>query len=1513
MGFNPDEYLKEKETGFNPDAYLAEFDPDAYLAETEPPPKPGLIRRAATDLGTGLSDTGEALGKGVLSSFADLWHTGANVSGLLGKVAGVNARINPATQGAEDIYSQIGNYMSGQAEAVAPKEPPRMAAYSPTMAKIYEGVGAAPGAIAKYTLGGAAGPVGMGAMDALSAADQGPAAAGEAFLKGVMFGKALHGVSGYNMPTRVASTGAYGSAQAAAEGGDVSDIVSSGVTLGGLGAMGPSEGAQHPFIEKIGQTIAESRAGAPAAIEARAAAKEQAIREGVLDQKAQIEREYLFGREAEGTPPQAATMAAEPYVEPVRRYVRPAPAPAIRLPADLSGGPSGPTIAPAAPTDPFFAQPWKRALPAQTETSYNMGKEAELAKVVEGVGNVLREVGRASRVQTGEPEGIGGVRVPLEPERLVPPATPEGRVGAEAGFFGGVRQEPAGNLAENGRVPVKEIPHTPKFLETQFGLVADAQKLGGFAEADIAKFLDNTKYDGQKYAEITNAYMNGDLTREVATRQMRDAVVDYRKGTQITEFKQGDKVFFQSAKGKTKAGTIDRVLGSFFKTLKSEKGATAIEMFPGAKTLLERERFKPQGRPLPKEQAALDKAERVFSPAEKAGFFTKERTRDFFRKAQTELTSEYAPLTHLERDVYAQAGIKKPALELGRKFEQIAGAAGKTQADVIEFQKSVIDPISRIADDFQKYLFLKRTESRLRTDPEAKKVANWTLDETRAGLDGLRRKLGAENYKLVEKQAKAYQSQMDKALRLQVDSGRMSEELYKAIKESNDFYAPFKVMKYMEDFEGIAGTGKKIATTQDLTKKITGISSEDFKLGNMLQASAENIVKSRILAEKNLKMQELGKVAAVDKNGEAIKVLEEGEAPAQGFEKVAYLENGEKKYMAVNKEVAKAIEGLNKTQAGIMSKAAALAAQPFRWGATGANAGFQVVNLWFADLPRQALISKYGIKKPSDLIRFPSDWIYSLYSSMTGNFGKPNKLYMDFLKSGAANSTIQRELTPSAFKETLNIKGKKTWGERGARFLKTPKTVILDNVAKFSNAVEETTKLLGFKRGMRIEGLDKMTPEQAREKLAEIVTEVRNFSGSPDFARHGNLTKQGNLLFMFLNARVQGAASDFARLAGRTGRKEATTAWARLATVVGLPTLALAMQNFSDENMKDYYEVPDEERKRYWMIPRYEENGQPKYFEDDEGRKIRDYYRIPKRETAQLFANLIEASVEFAHKKDAAALGKYAVDFFENISPINISGENMQERTESVIGSMNPILKAPVEYATNRNMFFHQNVVPERLKNASPYLQSKGTTPEIFKKVGDLFTTTDEAGKKKGGLSPLKLEQLVGSLTGGGLTQFTVGKPEKGRPAYVKYPAAKRFFRSGVVNQQADEKEIQAAVTEQADERTIVFQKAKDFIEGIDTLKPEEKSARFEKLLQADEPVFDKALEMLEDKQKGVSWIETQIKQLGVENGARTQFILKKIAPMTPEQKFEYISDLYKKKIVSEKVLDQIIEAGGQA
>jgi len=847
----------------------------------------------------------------------------------------------------------------------------------------------------------------------------------------------------------------------------------------------------------------------------------------------------------------------------------------------------------------------------------------------------------------------------------------------------------------------------------------------------------------------------------------------------------------------------------------------------------------------------------------------KELPGDFTRK----VVSRFSPLSKYEKEIM---GAEKPNIPLGKKFEQVAGASGKGEAGVRQLESDVIAPIKNNYDDFNTYLALKRSEDRLLTDPELRKVGSYTLDDIKQALGHMETKLGPELANKFTESASKYQALMDDMLKTQVDSGRISKAAYDAIKQENKFYAPFAVMKYVDERGSLGGSN--IATTEQIIKAIKGIQDDTFELKDLLQTSAEKIYKANILAEKNKAMLALADVAKLDKESKFFKIVPLGSKPKAGNSVVSFFENGVEKMIELPEDVAKSINGMSASEADIASSVLNAAYKPMRLGATGANLAFSLVNL-LTDSMSTALISKYGINSVKDMVKFPLQFLDSLATSFAGNFkvsgGKFLEEYNDFLKSGAANSTFSEALRPESFKTTVGAKRSYN---------------VLDNVAKFSNAMEETGKILGLKRGKEFEKLALMNPAERSAALERIVTEVRNYGGSPDFAKRGDAAKGLNLMIPFFNARLQGATRDISRLFGKDGAKEAGKAWFRLSAGVGLPTAGLMAVNLSDENFDDYMQINPTERANYWMIPK------TTYFTDSQGNKVRDYYRFPKRGVMQPFANTIENMIMFAKTKNPDAFKTTAGQLISYISPINLEGKDGSERLQSVVGSLNPLIKIPAEVGSNKNFFFKSDIVPRSLQNVDARYQYNKSTPEIYKKIGDILN-----------VSPLKLQHTATGFTGGFTNQFAIGKPEEGRSQLTELPVFKKFNRSTQLNTEDFQSEIDKALSEQATKGLITKRKAQDLHEQLSKLPKDEANAITRKLLQTDPETFKKLKEISKQEKLGLSYQDKQIASLNVKNGERAKFIHKQALKLkTREEKNAYIEDLRKKKVITPEVFVQL-------
>lgn len=891
--------------------------------------------------------------------------------------------------------------------------------------------------------------------------------------------------------------------------------------------------------------------------------------------------------------------------------------------------------------------------------------------------------------------------------------------------------------------------------------------------------------------------------------------------------------------------------------------------------------------------SGLEREYKIFEPEKKKWPRIRELGLGIAEAFRTNFSSSFRPLLKLSKDI-AKAYGRTDARDIAGIFEQLKGSSGKAEADVYRFDQDVTKVIGKNVKDFSVWLFLNRSLDRLRQDYadmqkalagdetirlNRRQVSDYTIPQLESKLSQLEASLGPETIQRFQQAGNKYQEHLDAALKLQVESGRMSQELYNAIKQDNQFYAPFKVMKWQKDQMLPEGSGRKVDTVAKYTKPMTGIHDPNFKLGEMLAAARQNIMVSGILADKAFAMQEIAKLAAQDTAGLFVKKLRPGEDAPEGMKAVNVHENGEIVRYATRPEVADAVQIYGKTGANLIGEVLRYFSIPFKAGATAMNVPFQVSNL-LADVPRQTLVSKYGIRNVKDLYQYPADYANALLSVMLAHspLKYKNQLYQDFLDSGAAGTTVQELLTPNALK----------W--RDPNTMSKSKRValgILYSPAEFSTAIEQLSKVVGIRRAMRFEGAT--SGKDLARRIPEAVTEVRRFSGSPDFGRQGKLIESAklNLVYMFLNARIQGAVADVGRLIGRDGAKTAAVTWARTGLAIGVPTMLLYALNNSKEYKADYDNLRRDDKERYWHIPKNT------FITNEDGEVMRDYWRIPKRESAKWVANMTESLINFVQTKDPKAFGLFAQNLIEDISPVNISGNTGQERLESTIASLNPVIKAPIELATGRNLYRHKDLITsDKMKVAPPEEQYTDRTPEIFVKAAQVIPDWMPEFAR----SPIKLDNLTRNLTAGLLTQFMSGKPVQGRGPVENIGLLQRFQRTPYQDNEAFNRKMQEMERESAKDYLTRYRAAKQIFDS----KTNQSVVELVRQAKGDEKLSQTLVDMWTAKRNGITSKERQLIALPVEQ--RAKYLNELFAPMTKEQKRKAIVDLSKKRVLTDAV-----------
>jgi hypothetical protein len=232
---------------------------------------------------------------------------------------------------------------------------------------------------------------------------------------------------------------------------------------------------------------------------------------------------------------------------------------------------------------------------------------------------------------------------------------------------------------------------------------------------------------------------------------------------------------------------------------------------------------------------------------------------------------------------------------------------------------------------------------------------------------------------------------------------------------------------------------------------------------------------------------------------------------------------------------------------------------------------------------------------------------------------------------------------------------------------------------------------------------------------------------------------------------------------------------------------------------------------------------------------------------------------------------------------------------------MNPLIKAPAEVATGRDMYRHRAIVPDSMKKASPEQQYTDVTPEVFKKLADAMPdVTPEVFR-----SPLILENMTKNMTAGLITQFLPRKPVEGRGSIENTPLLQRFQALPFTDRKQFNDQIRELERNAADDYLTRHRKA---IEVVNRAKTEGLSPVLREVAKQtkDPKLIQQAVDLWIAEKNGVTGDERRILALPVEQ--RAQYIASQLKSASPEEKTAIIRNYARKRILTEGVAAPLAE-----
>lgn len=664
-------------------------------------------------------------------------------------------------------------------------------------------------------------------------------------------------------------------------------------------------------------------------------------------------------------------------------------------------------------------------------------------------------------------------------------------------------------------------------------------------------------------------------------------------------------------------------------------------------------------------------------------------------KAKTAFIDKLTPINEFQKKLLSKYGIDVDLLE---KFQRAGPkAAGAAQEELQNFindgRKQFGDQVFELAK--QKSRFLDATDRLLNDQPIEGGV---TKEHVAADYQKFN-DLNVGQMPEIDKAVGVIQKYMRKALDDAKASGRLDQAQYDNILRDHPNYIPHRVLDYIE--QETPPAGRTFSGTSTKMKKAKG---SERAVDDVENSITNYLFREKLNNEKNKAMNALFDSAAGHEEELGFK-----RAPAEmktvdvpdGSEKVTRLNNGKLEEWLIPEDLGRAVKGLDsKGVAAVMQflnnttigKVITAPARLTRFLATGANPVFAAFSNPMRDI--QTVQMTAGMTA--------LDFAKGLVSTILKDKEKAGQLYRDASEGGAFLGTVFRETDRpeevyNRLLEKAGIGGKK---------LSMSRLNPLRFVEKVGQTMEEATRLGVYQNALR-KGLN---PDMAVKAAANATV---------DFSRSGSLIQVMNQVVPFLNARVQGMDNLIGAL-----KKDPVNFVRKAMWTAAYPTMVL---NAWNTKYKSYFDIPDNERRKYWIVMVGENSGR-----DFTGKRttIPMYVKIPKGEAQQAISATLDRVLNIGKEKYPLETGDFLARVAGDLTPVQGS-------------SLLPAgVQQAYELASNYSFFRGQAIVPEWIKIKGKWFKSDEVPAEY--RYSD--TSTSEAAKYLGhalGWSPAKIDYVI--------------------------------------------------------------------------------------------------------------------------------------------------------------------------
>lgn len=438
---------------------------------------------------------------------------------------------------------------------------------------------------------------------------------------------------------------------------------------------------------------------------------------------------------------------------------------------------------------------------------------------------------------------------------------------------------------------------------------------------------------------------------------------------------------------------------------------------------------------------------------------------------------------------------------------------------------------------------------------------------------------------------------------------------------------------------------------------------------------------------------------------------------------------------------------------------------------------------------------------------------------------------------------------------------------------------LVETIDNFNTVFEDSTRLSLYKEALR-RGV-------SRKRAAEIAKEA-----SVNFNKFGTGGPILNALWMFSNASIQGTTKMIRAM------KNPKVA-ALVTSSVGSAVWATGEWNDRlDPQWREKVTAWDRTNSLVVVLPPNAESDKFGYISIPVGWGIKP----------------IKVSMDYAY--DAiTGHSKSITEVMNGIGAATVNAYNPLGGTDMFSAITPTILDLPSEIA--RNKAWHGGkIMPDWDQNAPDSIR-------YFSSLAD-NTTGQMVIQASEGLSGLGIEvspasmyyAYQGYVGGAGRTatdfvntMITLGRGElpeqKDVPVWSRFVKVRDNEEIGAASEEYEA--IKERLSEQSRERFYLKQEAENSYRQLASLPKEEAAVIFEDIAETDPDLAKEIADVIAEEQLGVTYTQRLVKQLGVANGERAEFIFEKINQLeSNEEKAALWEEYVQKKIITAEVAEQL-------